>query len=58
MEAGMAYACMSETILLGLESCDRHYSIGDITIEQVEQITAMANKHGFLLGNVKIEASF
>lgn len=56
--AGMAYACMSETILLGLETYDRHFSIGDITIEQVEQITAMANKHGFLLGNVKIEASF
>lgn len=58
LEVGTAYACMSETILLGLENYTQNFSIGDITLEQVEKIKAMAKKHGFLLQKNKLVTSF
>jgi len=45
---GKAYACMAETIALALEGRFEDYTIGkEITRERVEEISAMATKHGF-----------
>ena len=43
------FACMAETALLGLEGGGESYSLGDITLEQVENIASLADKHGFKL---------
>ncbi|GBD07802.1 Aminotransferase PigE [Candidatus Thermoflexus japonica] len=46
----MAYACMAETIALALEGRWESYSLGRrLSIEQVEEITRLAEKHGFRL---------
>ncbi|MCL6591634.1 MAG: aminotransferase class III-fold pyridoxal phosphate-dependent enzyme [Firmicutes bacterium] len=58
LEKGMAYACMSETILLGLEGITENYSYGNITKHQVEKIGAIAKRHGFELGQLKTERSY
>jgi predicted amino acid dehydrogenase len=45
---GMAFACMAETMTLALEGHYTSYTLGkDITIEQVQMMYNMANKHGF-----------
>lgn len=50
----MAYACMSETMLLALEGRYENFSLGrDITIHQVEEINALAEKHGFKLAGFR-----
>jgi predicted amino acid dehydrogenase len=51
-----AYACMSETILLALEGNPAlfDFTLGkDVTIEQVQLITALAAKHGFELAGFR-----
>ncbi len=58
LEPGHAFACMSETILLGLEGITEHYSYGRISAEQVEEITRIADRHGFALGRPKTEMSY
>jgi len=51
---GMAYACMAETMLLALEGKVGDYSLGrDIKLEQVEEITRLAQKHGFKLAGFR-----
>jgi len=55
---GTAYACMSETMLLGLEGVEVNYSYGDISLEQVKHIHQLAKKHGFKLEQPKTERSF
>ncbi|MDQ0286207.1 putative amino acid dehydrogenase [Desulfofundulus luciae] len=51
---GTAYACMSETMILALEKRYENFSLGrDITIEQVEEIRALARKHGFKLAGLR-----
>ncbi|WP_289053541.1 aminotransferase class III-fold pyridoxal phosphate-dependent enzyme [Carboxylicivirga marina] len=47
LQKGEAYACISETLLLGLEKYDRHFSFGSISLEQVEEIGKIAIKHSF-----------
>ncbi len=51
---GLAYACMAETMLLGLE---RHYqdtSIGvDLSVETLAMVGALARKHGFRLAGLR-----
>jgi len=45
-----AYACMSETMLLALEGNPElfNFTLGkDVTVEQVDTISALAKKHGF-----------
>lgn len=45
-----AYACMSETMLLALEDDPSlfNFTLGkDVSVEQVDQIAALAKKHGF-----------
>ena len=50
----MAYACMAETMLLALEGKMGDYSLGrDIKLEQVEEITRLAEKHGFKLAGFR-----
>jgi predicted amino acid dehydrogenase len=51
---GKAYACMAETIALALEGRFEDYTLGkEITRERVEEITAMAHRHGFRLSGFR-----
>lgn len=47
------YACMAESVLMGLSGMKQHYSYGDISREQVQQIRALAAAHGFGLAQFK-----
>jgi fatty aldehyde-generating acyl-ACP reductase len=52
--SGKAYACMAETMALTLEGRLEDYTLGkDITRTQVEEITAIAKKHGFRLSGFR-----
>ena len=51
---GKAYACMAETMALALEGRFEDYTLGkEITRERVDEITAMAKKHGFRLSGFR-----
>ncbi|MEA2554434.1 MAG: fatty aldehyde-rating acyl-ACP reductase [Fimbriimonadaceae bacterium] len=51
---GMAYACMSETMMLALEDRPVSYTLGkDVSVEQVEEMMALAKKHGFELAGFR-----
>jgi predicted amino acid dehydrogenase len=51
---GKAYACMAETMALALEGRFEDYTLGkQITREHVDEITAIAKKHGFRLGGFR-----
>jgi fatty aldehyde-generating acyl-ACP reductase len=51
---GKAYACMAETIALALEGRFEDYTVGkDITLERVQEITAIAEKHGFRMSGFR-----
>jgi fatty aldehyde-generating acyl-ACP reductase len=51
---GKAYACMAETMALALEGRFEDYTIGkDITLERVNEITAIAERHGFRLSGFR-----
>ncbi len=51
---GKAYACMAETIALALEGRFEDYTLGKhLTRERVEEISTMANKHGFRLSGFR-----
>ncbi len=50
----MAYACMSETMMLALEGRYESFTLGkDVSVEQVEEITRLARKHGFKLAGFR-----
>jgi predicted amino acid dehydrogenase len=52
--AQKGYACMAETMALALEGRFEDYTIGkDISLEHVEEITQIANKHGFQLSGFR-----
>jgi fatty aldehyde-generating acyl-ACP reductase len=52
--AGKAYACMAETMALVLEGRFEDYTVGkEISLERVNEITAMAEKHGFRLSGFR-----
>jgi fatty aldehyde-generating acyl-ACP reductase len=52
--SGKAYACMAETMALTLEGRLEDYTLGkDITRTQVEDIAAIAKKHGFRLSGFR-----
>jgi acetylornithine/succinyldiaminopimelate/putrescine aminotransferase/predicted amino acid dehydrogenase len=55
LEPGLVYACMAETILLGLENRWESYSVGDIQKERVLEMLQIARKHGFTLARLKNE---
>ena len=51
---GKAYACMAEAIALALEGRFEDYTLGKhLTRERVEEISAMARKHGFRLSGFR-----
>jgi predicted amino acid dehydrogenase len=51
---GKAYACMAETMALALEGRIEDYTLGKhITRARVDEITAMAEKHGFRLSGFR-----
>ena len=51
---GKSYACMAETIALTLEGCFVDYTLGkQISRERVDEITAIAEKHGFRLSGFR-----
>jgi len=58
VEPGLMYACMGETLLLGLTDVSSHYSYGRINRIQVKKIMKIANLHGFTMGMFKTERSF
>ncbi len=50
----MAYACMAETMILALDNRYESFTLGkDIRVERVEEITRLAEKHGFRLGGFR-----
>ncbi len=51
---GMSYACMAETMMLAMEGRYESFTLGrDLTLQQVEEITALAKKHGFKLAGFR-----
>jgi len=51
---GKAYACMAETIALALEGRFEDYTLGkEISRQQVDEITSIAEKHGFRLSGFR-----
>ena len=51
---GKSYACMAETIALTLEGRFEDYTLGKhITRERVDEITTIAEKHGFRLSGFR-----
>jgi predicted amino acid dehydrogenase len=51
---GKAYACMAETIALALEGRFEDYTVGrDITLERVQEITTISEKHGFRMSGFR-----
>jgi predicted amino acid dehydrogenase len=49
---GHVFACMAETLLLGLEETWQLGSVGPVNVEGVRRAMAMAGKHGFTLGDI------
>lgn len=58
LEKGLSFACMAETLLMGLEGIGKHYSYGRIHRWQVEEILSIADRHGFQLGRARLENSY
>jgi fatty aldehyde-generating acyl-ACP reductase len=51
---GKAYACMAEAIALALEGRFEDYTVGkEITLERVQEITAIAARHGFRMSGFR-----
>jgi fatty aldehyde-generating acyl-ACP reductase len=50
----MAYACMAETMTLALEGRYECFTLGkEIALEHVQEIAALAERHGFRLGSLR-----
>lgn len=52
------FACMAETILMGLTGVTSDYSKGDVRKERVVEMLELARLHGFELGDLKMSRSF
>lgn len=51
---GKAYACMAETMALALEGRFEDYTLGrEISLQRVQEISALASKHGFRLSGFR-----
>lgn len=55
---GQSFACMGETLLLGLMGVRDHFSYGPLAPAQVRQAMAWAALNGFELGGYKRERSY
>lgn len=49
LDPGCVYACLAETLLLGLSRINEHFSWGRVTRAHVEAIRDLARYHGFTL---------
>jgi predicted amino acid dehydrogenase len=47
LEPGEMYACMTETVLMGLDGVQEHGTIGSVTRARVRETLEMARRHGF-----------
>jgi len=54
---GHALACMSETLLMGLEGLSCNGTVGAVTEESVRRTLGWARKHGFQLGDLGVTAA-
>jgi fatty aldehyde-generating acyl-ACP reductase len=45
---GEYYACFSETVLLALEGHEKHFCLGNATLEQADWIAQIALKHSYM----------
>ncbi|SFR09341.1 Predicted amino acid dehydrogenase [Desulfoscipio geothermicus DSM 3669] len=51
---GMSYACMAETMMLAMEGRFESFTLGrDLSLQQVEEISRLARKHGFRLAGFR-----
>ncbi len=51
---GLAYACMAETMILALEGRYENFSLGrEMSVEKIDEISALAAKHGFKLAGFR-----
>ncbi|QGG48776.1 shikimate dehydrogenase [Heliorestis convoluta] len=51
---GLSYACMAETMILALEDRRESFSLGrELSLEKVEEISLLAQKHGFSLAGLR-----
>ncbi len=57
LQGGELFACMAETVVLGLSGMEQHYSYGAISKSQVREIAALAKLHGFSLSGYKSGSS-
>ncbi len=51
---GLAFGCLSETLLLGFDGRNRSFARGPLTTEQVEETLALAECYGFSLGDFRL----
>jgi predicted amino acid dehydrogenase len=51
---GLAFGCLAETLLLGFEGHNHSFCKGKVTIEQVKWTLEMAERHGFMLGALRL----
>ena len=58
VKPGTVFACMAETMLMGLTHMGVHYSYGDIQKQQVKHIGEIARVHGFTLADYRTQRSF
>lgn len=55
---GQSFACMGETVVLGLSGSGKDFSRGHITTDQIREIVSLAKLHGIQLGAIKTDKSF
>jgi predicted amino acid dehydrogenase len=51
---GLAFGCLSETLLLGFEGRSHSFAKGPIGVQQVQHILEVAGRFGFRLGEFKL----
>ena len=49
LEPGLIYACMAETLLLGLSGRQRHFSLGNLERTKIEYVRSLAHRHSFMV---------
>ena len=53
-EKGTGFACMSETIMLAIDKCYEHSSLGaDLNLRQLERLRKLADEQGFSLAGFR-----
>jgi predicted amino acid dehydrogenase len=50
---GHVFACMAETMILGLSGIRENFSYGKLKVRQIELIESLASHHGFNLSALK-----